>query len=504
MRIAVGGFHHETNTFAPTKASYADFERAGSWPGLTRGEPLFAALAGMNIPMPGFAVEARNQGHTLVPLLWCNASPSAHVTEDAFERITGMLVDDLRSAGPVDAVYLDLHGAMVTEHLQDGEGETIRRVRSIVGPSVPIVVSLDLHANTTPLMIEQSDALVAFRTYPHVDMAETGRRSAILLDRIAREGKPAKAYRQLPFLIPINWQCTMIEPAASIYRLLREREGGDVLSASFTPGFPPADIHDCGPAVFAYAEHQASAERLVAELADEILDREGEFEGRRWSLDDAVQEAMRLAVTASRPVIIADTQDNPGGGGNGDTTGMLQALVRHGAKGAVLGLLCDPEVAEAAHAAGEGATIEMPLGAKSGFPGDTPFHGRYLVEKLGSGSFTGTGPFYGGSRMDLGPMALLRVENGGGGTRVVLCSRKVQAADQAMFRHVGIEPANQKILVLKSSVHFRADFQPIAEEILVALAPGPVVALAEDLPYRNLRHGVRLGPKGPPFTGSSG
>lgn len=502
MRIAVGGFQHETNTFAPTKASYDLFERAGSWPGLTRGAAFLEALAGMNIPMAGFATEARHQGHELVPLLWCNASPSAHVTEDAFERITGMLVEDLKKAGPVDAVYLDLHGAMVAEHLQDGEGETIRRVREVVGPSVTIVGSLDLHSNTTPLMIEQSDALVAYRTYPHIDMAETGQRAAILLDRIARQGKPAKAYRQLPFLIPINWQCTMIEPAATIYRQIRELESGDVLSASFTPGFPPADIHDCGPAVFAYAKQQAEADRVVAEIADEIIDREAQFEGRRWSPDEAVREAMRLSAGASKPIVIADTQDNPGGGGNGDTTGMLEALVRNGAQGAVLGLLCDPEVAEAAHAAGEGAVIEMPLGAKSGIPGHAPFQGTFLVEKLGSGSFTATGPFYGGSRMQLGPMALLRVRNGDGDTRVVLCSRKVQAADQEMFRHVGIEPSQQKILVLKSSVHFRADFQPIAEEILVALAPGPVVALAEDLPYRNLRHGIRLGPQGRVYRGA--
>ena len=189
-------------------------------------------------------------------------------------------------------------------------------------------------------------------------------------------------------------------------------------------------------------------------------------------------------------MILADTQDNPGGGGDGDTTGVLAALVRAGAEDAVLGLLVDPAVAEQAHAAGEGAVIEASLGGKSGIAGDSPLVGRYRVEKLGSGQFTGTGPFYGGSRMNLGPMALLRCE-AAPGVRVVLCCRKVQAADQAMFRHVGVEPA--------AAMLGHARRRQGAEDILVVLAPGPVVALPADLPYVNLRPGVRLGPLGVPF-----
>lgn len=197
-----------------------------------------------------------------------------------------------------------------------------------------------------------------------------------------------------------------------------------------------------------------------------------------------------MAAGSGRPVVIADTQDNPGGGGTSDTTGMLAALVRNGVEGAALGVMADPEAASAAHAAGEGAEIELALGGRSGISGDAPFCGRFVVEQLGDGSFTGTGPMWGGARCRLGPMAALRI----GGVRVVVASKKLQAADQAIFRHVGIEPAAQRLLVLKSSVHFRADFEPIAAEVLVAAAPGALPADPASLPFRKLRPGVRAKP----------
>jgi microcystin degradation protein MlrC len=198
-------------------------------------------------------------------------------------------------------------------------------------------------------------------------------------------------------------------------------------------------------------------------------------------------------------VILADTQDNPGAGTNAETMGMFEALLRHRAEGAVFGLVADPEAAAEAHQAGEGASLDMAIGNKTPVPGFAPFRGRFTVERLGSGSFTATGPFYRGSRMQLGPMALLS----SAGVRLIVASRKQQAADQSMFRHLGIEPADQKILVLKSSVHFRADFQPIAEEVLVVAAPGGNPADHRQLPYKHLRPGLRLMPLGPAFGGGA-
>lgn len=490
-RIAVGGFQHETNTFAPSKARYEDFQRAGGWPGLTAGPALFEAVAGINLPIAGFVEEARAAGHEPVPLLWCAATPSAHVEAAAFERISEGLLRRLAEALPVDAVYLDLHGAMVTEHLEDGEGELLRRIRTLVGPRIPIVASLDFHANITAEMVAQSSALVAYRTYPHVDMAETGARAARLLDRRLSRGRGfAKALRKLPFLIPLPWQCTLIEPAASIYRRLAALEGGEVTSLSFAPGFPPADILECGPAVIAYAESQTEADRAVDALAEEVSAREAAFAGRIYAVEDGVRHALRLVGQGTRPVVLADTQDNPGAGGTSDTVGVLNALVQAGAERAVVANLYDPEAAAAAHAAGEGAVLTLGLGGKSGLPDQRPFQGAFRVERLGDGNFTATGPFYRGARMRLGPMALLSI----GGVRIIVASAKQQAADRAMFHHLGLDPADENILALKSTVHFRADFEPIAGTVLVVAAPGPNPADHRMLPYRRLRDGVRRMP----------
>src|SRR5262245_45202612 len=188
-RIAIGGFQHETNTFAPSKADYAAFEQGGGWPGVQYGEPIFGAVEGANIPAAGAIQALRALGHSLVGTAWGAANPSAHVTADAFERISREMVQRLKAALPVDGVYLDLHGAMVVESYDDGEGELLRRVREAVGKRVPIVASLDLHANVTRAMFELADALVAYRTYPHVDMAETGARAARLLHQMLGSGK---------------------------------------------------------------------------------------------------------------------------------------------------------------------------------------------------------------------------------------------------------------------------------------------------------------------------
>lgn len=492
-RIAFGGIQHETNTFAPSPATYADFEQPDGWPGLTTGADIFAAVAGINLPIAGFIEAAQSQGHELLPLAWCSATPSAQVAEDAFERLVGDMMARLKALGSVDGVYLDLHGAMVTEHLEDGEGEVLRRARAVVGPEIPIVASLDLHANVTPEMVELADCLVAYRSYPHIDFADTGARAAVELDRLlSGAGGGHKAFRQFPFLIPVLGGCTLYEPAQGLYARLTELEGRDgVDHVSLLMGFGPADIFHCGPSVCAYGTSQDAVDQAADALAEEILAREAEFLLPVWSPAEGVARAIELAKASSRPVILADSQDNPGGGGNGDTVGLLEELVRQGAEDAALAILYDPAAAAAAHAAGEGAEINLALGAISGLAGHRPLEATYRVERLGDGRMTGTGPFYKGARMELGAMALLRLN----GVRIVVASCKLQAADQSCFRHLGVEPAEQKILALKSSVHFRADFEPIAEDILVVAAPGPNPLDHNELTYHKLRPGVRVMPR---------
>jgi microcystin degradation protein MlrC len=499
-RIAIGGFQHETNTFAPSPADYAAFEAGGGWPGVKYGEPIFGALEGANIPAQGAVQALRAAGHALVGTAWGAASPSAQVTRDAFERILGEMVSRLKAALPVDGVVLDLHGAMVSEAFDDGEGEILRRVREAIGPRVPLVASLDLHGNVTRDMVAHADALVGYRTYPHVDMADTGARAARVLDGILKTGeRPVKACATLDFLTGLPSQCSFIEPCKGIYALLEglERSSGAVLT--FMPGFPMADFDGCGMTVLGYGPDQGATASAVAKLRGAVADAEPDFAMELFLPDEAVARA-RARGEPGKPVIIADTQDNPGAGGNGDTTGMLAALVRHRVTEATLGLLIDADSAKRAHDAGQGATLAFALGGKSRVPGDAPFDGEFTVEKLGDGKFTCTGPMFKGFRMTLGNMALLR-SKAAPGVRVVLASRKCQAADQEMFRHVGVEPVRERMLVLKSSVHFRADFEPIAEEVLVAKSPGPALADPAEFPWRKLRKGLRLRPLGPVFQG---
>ncbi len=499
--IAVGGFQHETNTFAPTKADYSAFEAGAGRPGIQFGAAIAPAVAGANLPAAGAIEALHSLGHRTLGLAWASATPSAQVTEDAYERIAGAILQRLADAGAVDAVYLDLHGAMVAEHHEDGEGELLARVRNAVGARVPIVASLDLHANVTRAMFAQADGLVAYRSYPHVDMAETGARAARLLDALLQRGRPmAKGFATLDYLTSIASQCTFIEPCKSLYQSLARIEAQHELCLSFTPGFPMADIAECGMAVFGYGADAARTQAGVAQLAGEVAEAESDFALELFEPEAAVRRAMQRGAPGA-PVVLADTQDNPGAGGNGDTTALLAAMIRLRAEDAVLGMLIDAPSARTAHAVGRGNSARFALGEISGLAGHVPLAGEFSVEALGDGDFTGTGPFYRGIHMQLGAMALLRSREAPG-VRVLLASKKCQTADQEMFRHLGVEPKSQRLIAVKSSVHFRADFQPIAREVLVVRAPGPALADPADFRWTRLRQGLRLGALGPAFAGA--
>jgi microcystin degradation protein MlrC len=500
MNIFIAGFQHETNTFAPSKADWAAFEAGSGFPAYRRGASIIQAYRGRAIPIGGFIDRADENGWSLVGSVWAGANPSAHVTEDAFERIAGEILEDLQAAiaqAPVDAVYLDLHGAAVTEHLEDPEGELLARVRRVVGPNVPIVASLDLHANVTAGMLAQADALAAYRTYPHIDMAATGRLAARLLERrIARGSREPLAVRRLPFLLSLNVQCTMMAPADAVYDelLALDAKHGTVLS--FAMGFPAADIAECGPVIWGYGDQ--------AEAAVEALFARVDRPRSQWQLDlrdpdEAVREALALAADADKPVVIGDTQDNPGAGGDGNTTGMLHALLR-GEAGArfpgrvAIGVLADPRAAAQAHAAGEGARIEVLLGESvptwGGQFSDPPVKATATVRKLSDGKVTMKGPMGMGGSVTLGPSACLDVD----GVLVAVSTLKTQNLDREFFRFVGIEPEAAKVLVNKSSVHFRADYAPIASHILVAKAAGPMAVDPADLPWTRLPDSMALRP----------
>jgi microcystin degradation protein MlrC len=500
-RILIAGYQHETNTFAPSLADWEAFNRGDSFPAYIRGAAMQQSLAGINIPVGGFISAAKQRGWTLLPSVWAGAIPSSFVTRDAFERIAGAICEDVAAAlsGGLDAIYLDLHGAAVAEHAPDSEGELIARLRAIVGPDLPIVASLDLHANVTWRMLEQADALVAYRSYPHVDMAATGALAAELLARRLSAGRkqPLQA-RRLPFLIPLNAQSTWLAPARAIYQELAALDHRHGVVLSFCMGFPASDFDECAPMVWGHGptpESTAAAVDAFFALAAEPT---------QWRVDilparEAVAQAMALAEQADQPVVIADTQDNPGAGGDSNTTGMLHALLAQGAgrrfPGQVaLGLMYDPAAARAAAEAGVGAEIALALGKAvptfSGQPSDAPLRGRFKVLALSTGACTLTGPMMTGMTVQLGPCACLEIE----GVRIAVVSGKKQLLDRELLRMVGIQPEAMRIIVVKSSNHFRADFQPIASHVLVAKAAGPMAADPADLPWKHLPAGLRLRP----------
>ena len=492
-RVAVGGFLHESHSFAPRPTTYADFLHPGGLPPFSAGADLIAAMRPRSAPLAGAIAVADAAGVDLVPLAWGFANPAGPVQDEAFERISARICALLSVAldeAPVDGVYLDLHGAAMVDSFPDAEGELLRRVRAIVGRDMPLTISLDPHANLTEPMVRLADAVVPFRTYPHVDMKDAGAQAMrLLLARIER-GRPwARAFRTLDFWLPLGSQCTLMPPMQTVMAEragLAERLGAVELAFCF--GFPYADFAGCGAAIAAFAETPAQADAAADALLAYLNAQEARFVQDTLPSAEAVAEARRLAAGATRPLVLADTQDNPGGGGHGDTTELLAELVHQGATGAVVCLINDAQSVASCVAAGVGATVALSLGGKSD---GLPFACSGRIDKLTDGVFTLTGPMGAGNPGNLGATALIDIE----GVRVIVASRKMQALDQAILRHVGIEPSECPIIALKSSVHFRADFGPIAEQVIVAIAPGPVVADPAVLNFRHVRAEIRRRPR---------
>lgn len=491
-RIAIAGFQHETNSFSPTPATLADFEMDDSWPGLMRGADVISRTRGINLPVAGFVLAAEADPNVeLIPILWTSAEPSGRVTDNAFDTIVAEILASLTASGPLGGLFLDLHGAMMTDSHDDGEGALLERIRDALGHDLPIAVCLDLHANISPRMVDLSTSITLFRTYPHLDMADTGARCFPQLMAQIDGTRPHKAFAQAPFLIPLHAQCTDMTPMGPLYAL------AETANAEIAAGFTGGDTRHTGPSVLAYAETQIAADQALATVLDAMITAEPDFIGLPLPPEDAVRQAMAMPIGA--PVVIADVEDNPGGGGSSDTTGLLRALVDGGAQGALLGVMHDAAAARAAHRAGVGQVIEVPLGGRSGCADDAPFEGRFRVEALSDGRVVYEGAMYGGGEAQIGPSARLKVLDTDADVEIVVSSVRNQCLDRGYFRALGSAPETARIVCVKSTVHFREAFTPMAQATLTARVPG---ALASDLttaPYRSLRNGLRLGPNGPPF-----
>ena len=479
MRIAVAGFQHETNTFGGDITEGEAFVAPSGWPRQMRGDDLLTELPGTSVATAGALAQLAEAGGTPVPLFWTIALPSGPVRHSAYEAIASEILARLEEVLPVDGVFLELHGAMATTEDGDAEGDFLTRVRALVGPDIPVSVALDLHCNLSARMVEAADTLSAYLTYPHIDMAQTGARAmARLIDLCNGAPRPAKAFRQPPYLLPLVAQGTGSEPVSGLYAAADAAPGQVTLAM----GFPLADVADAGPAFATYADSQADADALADQTLAAWLAAEPEFNAQLFPPDDAVARAV-AALSPTGPVVIADVQDNPGGGGSNDTTGLLRALVDAGAEGALMVHIADAKAVQAAKDAGEGASLTIGLGGQTDPATGAPVDGPWTVLALRDGNFTGEGPMYGGAAIKMGPVALLEQN----GVRVIVAGQRMQASEPGLIRHVGLDPQTVPILCVKSSVHFRGAYQEMAADIILAAAPGRVQMDLASLDYRNSR-----------------
>ena len=464
MRLFLAMMSHETNTFSNIPTDRGQFEKRN----LHYGGEIVETFRGTGTCLGGMIAAAERLGATLVPSVAAAASPAGRVTKDIYEHVKERLLADLRAAGRVDGVLLDLHGAMVPEGMDDGEGDIIAAVRAMVGANVPIAVTLDLHGNLSEAMVRGADLLHGYKTYPHVDMAERGVEAAErLADTIARRIRPTAAFRRPPLLPPIGSQRTAVGPMRHLYDMADEMERDPkVVSISILAGFPYADIPEAGLGVYVVTDDDpALAEALAERLARAAWERRHEFVHAGLPVPEAVRRAL---AAAGRPVVLADMADNTGGGAAGDGTEILRELVRVGARSAVVACLWDPAAVEACVRAGVGQRITLPVGGKVDDRHGAPLTVTGVVRTLSDGRFVHKGPMGRGLPGRLGVTAVLDVDD----IKVILISYRWQTLDPEMLRFVGLEPLDHKIVVVKSTIHYRAAFEPLAAEIVEVDAPG--------------------------------
>ena len=482
MRFFVAMFAHETNTFSTITTDRRQFEARD----LRYGGEILEAYRGTGTCLGGMIDTARARGVTLVPSVATAASPAGCVTKDFYEDIERRILADLRAAGPLDGVLLDLHGAMVPEGVEDGEGRLLARVRETVGSTVPIAVTLDFHGNVTREMVAAATLLHGYKTYPHVDMAERGREATErLLDVAEHRIRPTVAYRQPALLPPIGAQQTARGPMRRLYAMAEEMERDPaVVSVSIFAGFPLADIREAGLSVYVVTDHdQALAERLAKALATTAWEHRREFVHEALSVEDAVARALRID---GRPVVLADMADNTGGGAAGDTTELLRELLRVGARPSTVACIWDAEAAAACVRAGTGATVTLAVGGKIDPRHGAPVTVTGRVRTLSDGRFVHKGPMFRGLEGRLGPTAVLDVD----GVKIILISLRWQTLDPEMLRFVGIDPLGERIIVVKSTIHYRAAFEPIAHEILEVDAPGLSSSNLARFPFTRVRRPI--------------
>ncbi len=488
--VLTAEFIHESNTFKKGVTDLHAFQVQF----LLEGEAALAARGDANTEVAGFRDAARAAGWKMTHVISALAEPGSKVSRAAFEHVAGRICDAIKAELPtLDGILLGLHGAMVTEFCEDGEGELLRRIRAITGPDLPIAMTLDLHANATPDMADLPDIVVSYKTYPHIDNRDRGVQAGQLLEQaMAGQIKPKTLRAHVPMLDEPNGGRSDAGPMVPLYAkaLAHEGERG-ILAVSLNCGFSDADIFDMGPTVFVTydtaVQGAGTRARVIAQqIAEGIWDARNTLENKFLSVTEACAVAKRFD-TSQGPLIISDYADNPGAGAYGDSTNLLAAMLDAGLTNAAFGPMIDPEAAGILGKAKVGDTVTLALGGKN----DPAFGGGPLtltgeVRLISDGHLVGDGPMIGGLAFSFGPSAVLRV----GGVDILVVTERGQMLDQQQFKAFGIMPAEKATVALKSQQHFRAAFEPIAGRVIVCDSEALSTPQMHKRPYVNAKRPI--------------
>jgi microcystin degradation protein MlrC len=481
--ILTGELSHETNVFSVKKADYQAFANGHVY----LGQAAIAARGDANTGLAGFLDVASQEQSTVIHSLSAAAGPCGAVTTDAFDRLVGTMVAAAeRDKARIDGVLLALHGAMVTEAHEDGEGETLARLRAVLKPGTPIGITLDLHANVTERMCELADIIVSYKTYPHVDMRIAGRHAATVLHRAMRgEISPRTIRVHVPMLEETNGCRTDLGPMIDwVAKARAYEEDPDVFAVSINGGFAHADIREVGPTVLVTGQGDMQRHRRFAEtIAVDMWEKRALVLNRYLTVDETVEIARGYETHGKGPLVIADYSDNPGAGAYGDSTALLRGLIDRKVEEACFGPMVDPDSAALLHRHKIGDTVSLKLGGKTDPTiGGAPLDVTGRLVGLFDGWYTGDGPMIGGLRFSFGPTAVLKL----GGISVLVVSVASQMRDLQQFKAFGIDPAEHRIVALKSQQHFRAAFEPIASQVIVCDAGALSTTELTHLPFENV------------------
>lgn len=481
MRVAIGSISHETNTFSNVLTGLDKFKE-----NLYLGEDILKTFKGKHAIASAFIKIAAEEGLELIPTVWAAATPSGLVTDEAYDYLLAEMIQPIKTTGRLDGVLLHLHGAMVTQSHDDPEGDILEAIRNIVSSSVPIISTLDLHANITEKMVKKADVLVGYDTYPHVDGYDRGIEAAKLMTRILRGNlKPTMAMKKPPMILSTQKQKTNYYPMNTLFDLAHKIEEDErIANVTVSAGYPFADLEFTGVTMIVTANNDlALAQEKANQLADLAWKMRRDFLADIVPPKEAVAEAM---ASPEGPIVLADHADNPGGGSPCDGTVILETLLDMKAENAVLAVMADPEAVNTLVKAGIGKTLTIKLGGKTDKLHGPPIKATGTVKLISDGTFLPSGPMSSGLESHMGRTVVFKCE----GVDVIITEKRLQPIDLELYRSVGIDPTKKKIIVVKSAVHFRAAHEPIAKKIIEVDAPGIHSARLSAFKYKKLRRPI--------------